>query len=63
MEKKNWIAGAIKHKGALRKSLHVKEGETIPKKKLKAAEKKGGLLGKRATLADTLSHLRKKGVV
>ena len=60
---KNWIAGAIKNPGALRKSLHIKNGEKIPEKKLKAAEKKGGVMGKRATLADTLKHLKHKGVV
>jgi hypothetical protein len=54
-----WIQGAIKHKGALHKALHVKKGEKIPEKKLKAAEKKGGKLGRRARLAETLKHLRK----
>ena len=43
-EKKNWIKDAIKHKGSLRKSLHVKKGETIPEEKLEKAEKKGGNL-------------------
>jgi hypothetical protein len=37
----------------------VKKGEKIPEKKLKAAEKKGGKLGRRARLAETLKHLRK----
>lgn len=55
-----WIAAAIKHPGALRKSLHVKKGEKIPAKKLNAAAKKGGKLGKRARLAKTLKKLRKK---
>jgi hypothetical protein len=54
---KNWIAGAIKKKGALRASLGVKEGETIPAKKLSAAAQKGGKLGKRARLAQTLRKL------
>jgi hypothetical protein len=53
----NWIKGAIKHKGSLRKSLGVKEGETIPAKKLAAAAQKGGKLGKRARLAQTLRKL------
>lgn len=56
----NWIAGAIKKKGSLRKALHVKKGQKIPKKKLSAAAKKGGKLGKRARLAKTLSKLRKR---
>jgi len=50
----NWIVGAIKHPGALRKELHVKEGHDIPKKKLDAAAKKSGKLGQRARLAKTL---------
>ena len=50
---KKWIQGAIKHKGALRKSLGVKKGN-IPLKKLNAAAKKGGTVGKRANLAKTL---------
>ncbi len=57
---KNWIAGAIKHKGALRKELHVKKGEKIPSKKLeKATHSKNKVLVKRANLAKTLSGLRK----
>lgn len=58
---KNWISGAIKHPGALRKSLKVKEGEKIPASKLKKAEhSKNPTLAKRARLAETLSKLRKK---
>lgn len=57
---KNWIAGAIKNPGSLRKSLGVKKGETIPEKKLEAAAKKPGKLGKRARLAETLKGLKKK---
>lgn len=57
---KNWIAGAVKNKGALRKELGVKAGKTIPAKKLNAAAKKGGTLGKRANLAKTLKKLRSK---
>jgi hypothetical protein len=56
---KNWIAGAIKKKGALRKELGVKEGEKIPAAKLAAAAKKPGKTGQRARLAQTLSKLRK----
>lgn len=56
----NWIAGAIKHPGALRKSLKVKEGQKIPKGKLQKASHAKGKLGKRARLAVTLSKLRKK---
>jgi len=60
MATKNWIAGAIKHPGALRKELGVKEGKTIPAKKLAAAAKKPGKLGQRARLAETLKGMKKK---
>jgi hypothetical protein len=53
----NWIKSAIKKPGSLRKSLGVKEGETIPAKKLASAAQKGGKLGKRARLAQTLKKL------
>jgi hypothetical protein len=51
---KNWIAGAIKHKGALHKELGVPKGKKIPAGKLAKAAKAGGKLGKRARLAETL---------
>ena len=54
---KNWIQGAIKKPGSLRKSLGIKKGKKIPLKKLKAASKKGGKLGQRARLAITLRRL------
>lgn len=60
-EKKKWIQEAIKKPGALRKALHVKEGEKIPEEKLKKAEhSKNPMLSKRAHLAETLKGLRKK---
>ena len=59
MAKKNWIQGAIKKPGALRKSLKIKKGQKIPLKKLQAAAKKSGKLGKRARLALTLRRLRR----
>lgn len=60
-EKKNWIAGAISHPGALRKSLKVKEGETIPSGKLqKASHSENPTLAKRANLAMTLRRLHKR---
>lgn len=55
-----WIQKAIKHPGALRKQLGAKEGEKIPKGRLKEAAKAKGTLGKRARLALTLSKLKKK---
>ena len=54
MAKGKWIAGAIKHPGALHEELGVPEGKKIPAKKLAAAAKKPGKLGKRARLAETL---------
>lgn len=54
-----WIQKAIKKPGALRKELGVKEGKTIPAKKLAAAAKKPGTIGKRARLAQTLKGLKK----
>jgi hypothetical protein len=59
MATKNWIAGAIKKPGALRKELGVKEGKTIPAKKLAAAAKKPGKIGQRARLAETLKGMKK----
>ena len=54
---KNWIAGAIKHKGALRAELGAKKGQPIPAKKLNKAAKEGGKVGQRARLAKTLKKL------
>lgn len=59
MATKNWIAGAIKKPGALRKSLGVKEGEKIPAGKLAKAAEKGGKMGQRARLAQTLRKMKK----
>src|SRR6185312_16324240 len=56
----NWIAGAIKHPGALHKELGVPEGKKIPAKKLKKAEHSSNPLErKRANLAETLKGLHK----
>ena len=52
-EKKKWIAGATKNKGKLHEALHVPKDEKIPASKLKAAEKKGGKIGKEARRAET----------
>ena len=58
-KKKKWIQGAIKHPAALHKELGVPKGKKIPEGKLKAAAKKGGKLGKRARLAETLKGFKK----
>ena len=55
---KNWIAGAIKKPGSLRKSLGVKKGEKIPAGKLAAAAKKPGKMGQRARLAQTFKGFK-----
>ena len=55
-----WIQKAIKKPGALRSALGVKEGKTIPAKKLAKAAKAPGKLGQRARLAQTLGKLGKK---
>ena len=60
MKKGGWIQDAIKKPGSLRKSLGVKEGQTISKSKLQSAAKsKSPVTAKRARLAMTLSKLGK----
>lgn len=59
MAKKKWIAEAIKHPLSLHKELGVPSGKNIPEKKLNAASKKGGLIGKRANLAKTLKGFQR----
>jgi hypothetical protein len=62
MAKKNWIKGAIKKPGSLRKALGVKKGENIPSSKLNAAAKQKGKIGQKARLAKTLKKMgRKRG--
>lgn len=51
---KKWIGDAIKHPGALHRELGVPEGKTIPKRQLEKAASKGGTIGRRARLAETL---------
>lgn len=52
-----WIAGAIKHPGALHKDLGVPQGKKIPLKKIQKAAQGGGKTAKRARLAITLRKL------
>ena len=56
----NWIAGAIKHKGALKKELGVKQGDKIPHAELEEAAKAKGKEGRRARLALELEKFTKK---
>ncbi len=59
--KKNWIAGAIKHPGALHRELNVPEGKKIPAKKMeKAVKSPNPKIRKQAALAKTLAKIRKK---
>ena len=60
MATKNWIKGAIHHPGALHKEMGVPMGKKIPAKRLAAAAKKGGKLGQRARLAETLKKMHHK---
>ena len=53
-----WIQKAIKKPCALRSALGVKEGKTIPAKKLAKAAKAPGKLGQRARLAQTLKKMK-----
>jgi hypothetical protein len=56
--KKMFIQEAIKHPGALLKSLHVPKGHKIPESKLKkASHSKNPTLRKRAILAETFKKL------
>lgn len=54
---KKWIQGMHMKKGALHRQLGVPEGEKIPSGKLNAAAKKGGTIGRRARLAQTLGKM------
>jgi hypothetical protein len=58
MATKKWIQEAIKEPGALRKSLKIKEGKTIPAGKLEKAAAAPGVLGQRARLAKTLKTFK-----
>jgi hypothetical protein len=60
MAGKNFIAKAIKRPGQLHKDTGTPMGQKIPQSKIKAAEKKGGAVGKRAQFAETLAKLRPK---
>lgn len=57
VKKKNWIAGAIKHPGALHKEMGIAQGKKIPAGRLAKAAKAGGKLGQRARLAETLKKM------
>ncbi len=56
---KKWIQGMNLKKGALHKQMGVPAGKNIPVSKLKTAAAKGGVLGKRASLALTFRGMKK----
>lgn len=58
-EKKNWIAGATKNKGALHRALGIPQDQPIPAKTLVKAAKRDDKVGKEARLAQTLRGLNK----
>lgn len=55
-----WIQKANIKKGALHKEMGIPSSHRIPEVKLKQAAAKGGLLGKRARLAETFRHMKHK---
>ncbi len=61
MHDDKWIQKAVKHPGALRNTLHVKDGQNIPQAKLtRAMHSRSPLTKERANLANTLRKLHKK---
>lgn len=56
---KAWIKSAIKKPGQLHRDLGVPQGQKIPASKLAAAAKRGGKVGQRARLAQTLKGMNK----
>ncbi len=58
---KDFIAGAIKKPGSLRKALGVKKGKDIPQKALNKAAKAKGKLGQKARFAKFLDKVRPRG--
>ena len=60
-KRKNWIQGAIKRPGALRKKLKVPPGKKITAAQLrKASRSKNPRTRRQANLAKTLKSFRKK---
>lgn len=59
MSDKKWISKAIKKPGSLHKELGIPKDKKIPDSVLKKSEKKPGIEGKRARLAETLKGFKK----
>lgn len=60
MAKRNWIQGAIRHPGALRRKLRVPEGKTIPAEKLRIKPGDSPTTRRQKTLARALRRLNRK---
>jgi hypothetical protein len=60
MAKKNWIEGAIKKPGQLKRDLGIPHDQPIPAATLAKAAKRPGKVGQRARLAQTLRKMNKK---
>lgn len=58
MAEKKWIQGAIKHEGALTRA--AKRADMGTMEFARARQHSGGVTGRRARLAITLSRLRRK---
>lgn len=57
---RKFIAGAIKHPGALHAELGIPQGQKIPQAKIAKAAHAPGKLGQRARFAETLEGFHKK---
>lgn len=55
----NWMAGAVKHPGALHQNLGIPQGQKIPAKRLaQAANSPNPEIKREATLAETFRKYR-----
>lgn len=59
MNRRNFIARAIKKPGQLHRDLGVPQGQKIPPSLLAAAAKRTGKVGQRARFAEELKGFRK----
>ena len=55
----NWIAGAIKHPGALHRNLGVPQGKKLTLADIARGKRMGGTVAREANLAETLKRMRK----
>lgn len=58
-EKKHWMAGAVRHPGALHRALGVPAGKNIPRARIEEATRsKNPRIRKMASLAETFAKAR-----